>query len=47
MHKVIIRYLENDGIWRETSYSSPDEVSDELLIWFFGLKECKDYKIIR
>lgn len=47
MNQVRIKYLEDDMIWRETSYSSPEEVTDEFLIKFFGLDECKDYEIIR
>ena len=47
MAKVTIKYLESDGIWRETSHTSPEDVTDEYLIKFFGLEECEDYEIIR
>lgn len=47
MFKVRIRYQEDDMVWRETSYTSPHEVTDEFLVEFFGLDECNDYEIIR
>ncbi len=31
--------------WGSTTYSSPEPVTKEYLIEFFGLKECEDYTI--
>lgn len=49
MAKYKIEYKEQDGIWRETSYSAPDShyTSEQYLIDFFGLDECLDYKITK
>lgn len=32
--------------WGQTTYSSPQTVSQEYLIQFFGLWECEDFEII-
>ena len=47
MHTYIIKYKEpGQKTWGQTSYSSPEPVSKEYLIEFFGLeKECEDYLI--
>lgn len=45
MHTYIIKYKENEREWSSTSYSSPDPVSEDYLIQFFGLAECEDYTI--
>jgi len=43
--KYIIKFKEYDREWSSTSYSSPEPVSKEYLIEFFGLKECESYLI--
>lgn len=44
-HTYIINYKEFGREWSSTSYSSPEPVSKEYLISFFGLEECEDYTI--
>ena len=41
----IIKYKEYGREWCSTSYSSPEPVTKEYLIDFFGLGECEDYLI--
>ena len=41
----IIKYKEYGREWSATSYSSPEPVTREYLITFFGLDECEDYLI--
>ena len=43
--KYIIKYKEFNKSWSSTSYTTPEEVSEDYLISFFGLHECEDYKI--
>ena len=40
-----IKYKEPGRAWSQTSYTSPEPVSKEYLIEFFGLEECEDYLI--
>lgn len=39
MHTYIIKFKEVGREWNSTTYTSPDPVSKEYLIRFFGLKE--------
>ena len=41
----LIKYKEFNRDWSSTSYSSPDVVSEDFLIDFFGLHECEDFII--
>lgn len=42
----IIHFKERDKeYWGKTSYTSPQPVTREYLIRFFGLEECEDYLI--
>ena len=41
----IIHYKEPGKSWSRTSYTTPDEVTDDFLIDFFGLDDCEDYRI--
>ena len=45
MHTYIIKNKEFGREWSSTSYSSPEPVTKEYLIQFFGLDECEDYLI--
>lgn len=45
MHTYIIKFKEFGREWSSTSYSSPEPVSQEYLVEFFGLNECEDYFI--
>lgn len=45
MHTYTIKYKEFGREWNSTSYSSPEPVTNEYLIQFFGLEECEDYSI--
>ena len=45
MHTYIIKFKEFGREWSSTSYSSPEPVSQEYLVEFFGLNECEDYLI--
>ena len=46
MHTYIIKFKEfGRENWGQTSYSSPEPVTREYLIQFFGLEECEDYLI--
>lgn len=47
MHTYIIKFKEVGREWNSTTYTSPDPVSKEYLIRFFGLKESdvEDYTI--
>ena len=44
-YTYIIQYKEPGREWSSTSYTSPEPVSKEYLIDFFGLTECEDYLI--
>lgn len=44
-HTYIINYKEFGREWGSTSYTSPEPVTKEYLIEFFGLEECEDYTI--
>jgi hypothetical protein len=41
----IIKYKEFGRDWRSTSYTSPEPVTEDYLIEFFGLHECEDFVI--
>ena len=41
----IIKYKEFNRDWSSTSYTTPEEVTEEFLISFFGLDECEDFVI--
>ena len=41
-----IKYKEPGRDWSQTSYTSPEPVTKEYLVEFFGLTECEDYQII-
>lgn len=43
--KYIIHYKEFGRDWSSTSYTTPETVTEEFLIDFFGLDECEDYTI--
>jgi len=45
MTTYIIKYKEFGRDWSSTSYTSPEPVTKEYLIQFFGLAECEDYQI--
>ena len=45
-YTYIIKYKEYGREWSSISYSSPEPVTREYLIDFFGLEECEDYEII-
>ena len=45
MHTYIIKFKEFGREWSSTSYSSPEPVSKEYLVEFFGLNEREDYLI--
>ena len=44
-YTYIINYKEPGREWSSTSYTSPEPVSKDYLIEFFGLEECEDYLI--
>ena len=44
-YTYIIKYKEPGRKWSSTSYTSPEPVSQDYLIEFFGLTECEDYTI--
>ena len=44
-YTYIIMYKEPGREWSSTSYTSPEPVSKDYLIEFFGLEECEDYLI--
>ena len=44
-YTYIIKYKETGRKWSQTSYTSPEPVSQDYLIEFFGLTECEDYTI--
>ena len=41
----IIKYKEFGREWSHTSYTSPEPISEDYLISFFGLHECEDFII--
>ena len=41
----IIKYKEFGRDWSSTSYTSPEPVTEDYLISFFGLHECEDFTI--
>ena len=41
----IIKYKEPGREWSSTSYMTPETVTEEFLIEFFGLHDCEDYII--
>jgi len=45
-YTYIIKYKEPGRAWSQTSYTSPEPVTKEYLVEFFGLTECEDYQII-
>ena len=45
MHTYTIKYKEFGREWSSTLYSSPEPVTKEYLVEFFGLTECEDYSI--
>ena len=44
-YTYIIKYKEFGREWSSTSYLSPEQVTKEYLIDFFGLAECENYII--
>ena len=45
-YTYIIKYKDPGREWSQTSYTSPEPVTKEYLIEFFGLeKDCEDYLI--
>ena len=44
-YTYIIKYKELGRDWSQTSYTSPEPVTKDYLIEFFGLEECEDYTI--
>lgn len=44
-YTYIINYKEPEREWSSTSYTSPEPVTKEYLIDFFGLAECENYTI--
>ena len=44
-YTYIIKYKEFGREWSSTSYTSPEPVTKEYLVEFFGLTECEDYSI--
>lgn len=45
MTTYIINYKEYGRDWSRTTYTTPETVTKEYLISFFGLEECEDYNI--
>lgn len=45
MTTYIINYKEFGSDWSSTTYTTPETVTKEYLISFFGLEECEDYNI--
>lgn len=45
MTTYIINYKEYGRGWSRTTYTTPETVTREYLISFFGLEECEDYNI--
>ena len=43
--KYIIKYKEYGREWSSTSYMTPETVTKDFLIEFFGLHECEDFII--
>lgn len=41
----LIKYKEFGREWSHTSYTSPEPVTEDYLISFFGLHECEDFII--
>ena len=41
----IIKYKEFGRDWSSTAYTSPEPVTEDYLIEFFGLHECEDFVI--
>ena len=41
----IIKYKEFGRDWSSTSYTSPEPVTEDYLIEFFGLHKCEDFVI--
>ena len=41
----IIKYKEFGRDWSSTSYTSPEPVTEDYLIEFFGLHACEDFTI--
>lgn len=41
----IIKYKEFGRDWSSTTYTSPEPVTEDYLIEFFGLHECEDFTI--
>ena len=41
----IIKYKEYGREWSSTSYMTPEKVTEDYLIAFFGLHECEDFTI--
>ena len=41
----MIKYKEFGRDWSSTSYTSPEPVTEDYLIEFFGLHECEDFTI--
>ncbi len=41
----IIKYKEFGREWSSTSYTSPEPVTEDYLIEFFGLHECEGFVI--
>ena len=41
----IIKFKEFGRNWSSTSYTSPEPVTEDYLIEFFGLHECEDFTI--
>ncbi len=41
----IIKYKEFGRDWSSTSYTSPEPVTEDYLIEFFGLHECEAFVI--
>ena len=45
MTTYIINYKEFGRDWSRTTYTTPETVTREYLISFFGLEECEDFNI--
>ena len=41
----MIKYKEFNKDWSSTTYTTPEEVSEDYLIEFFGLHECEAFVI--
>ena len=41
----IIKFKEFGRNWSSTTYTSPEPVTEDYLIEFFGLHECEDFVI--